>query len=228
MGDNVMRIEEEAFWNFSALRFVRLSKTLEYIGASAFYNCHYLEALFLPSTVKTIESYAFGSCSSLRLVILPNDIDLSKISQEIIYKAGIRLIAKTAGVKYEWRYYGQRTNESDRRVNEWLIHHMDKAPFHKLCYNSFIVRKEINDYLTENGNDEALTIDSYHGMTPMHILTMNPHTPAETVAALLNVNVKVAFCVDNEGKIPLNYARDYNVGGLVGMINDLCNHRHAT
>ena len=64
-------------------------------------------------------------------------------------------------------------------------------------------------------------------MTPLHMLTMNPHAPAETIAALLNVNMEVAFCVDSQGKMSLDYARDYNVGGLVGMINGLCNHRHA-
>ena len=80
---------------------------------------------------------------------------------------------------------------------------------------------------TENEADAALTIDPYHGMTPLHMLTMNPHAQAETIAALLDVNVEVAFGMDNRGKMSLDYAREYNVGGLVGMINGLCNHRHA-
>ena len=58
-------------------------------------------------------------------------------------------------------------------------------------------------------------------------VSMNPHAPAETIAALLDVNMEVAFRLDKQGKILLDYARDYNVGGLVGMINGLCNHRHA-
>jgi len=65
-------------------------------------------------------------------------------------------------------------------------------------------------------------------MSPLHMLSINCHAPAETIAALLNVNVGVVFRLDNQGKIPLDFVREYNVGGLVAKINGLCNHRHAT
>ena len=64
-------------------------------------------------------------------------------------------------------------------------------------------------------------------MTPMHMLSINPHTPSDAIAALLNINMEVAFHFDNRGKMSLDYARDYNIGGLVGIINGLCNHRNA-
>ena len=112
-------------------------------------------------------------------------------------------------------------------MNEWLIHHMDEAPFHKICYDSSITTQLINDYLNEYGNDSALQIDTTHGMTPLHMLSMNPHAPSETIAALLDVKVDVAFRLDNEGKTSLDYARDYNVDGLIAMIGGLCNHRHS-
>ena len=63
--------------------------------------------------------------------------------------------------------------------------------------------------------------------TPLHMLSMNPHALADTIAALLDVNVEVAFRLDNQGKMSMDYARDYNVGGLVAMVNGLCNYRHA-
>uniref|UniRef100_A0A7S3QFS8 Leucine-rich repeat domain-containing protein n=1 Tax=Chaetoceros debilis TaxID=122233 RepID=A0A7S3QFS8_9STRA len=183
--------------------------------------------MFLPSTVTSIGSSAFINCRSMRLLILPHDIDLSNVGRDIICATGSSRIAEDAGVAYEWN--GNRITEesTSRRVNEWLFRHMDEAPFHKVCCNSSITTKQINDYLTQNGNDIALSIDPYHGMTPMHMLTTNPNAPAETIAALLDVNVEVAFCADNEGNISLDYARDYNIGGLVGIINGLCNHRHA-
>ena len=93
-------------------------------------------------------------------------------------------------------------------MNEWLINHMDAAPFHKICYNASVTTKQINDYLIENGNDAVDTIDSYHGMTPLHMLSMNSHAPAGTMSVLLDVNVEFAFCLDNERKISLDYARD--------------------
>ena len=59
MGDNVKRIERAAFFYCLALRFVRLSKALEYIGDYASRSC---ESLFLPSTLKEIGYRAFKSC----------------------------------------------------------------------------------------------------------------------------------------------------------------------
>jgi hypothetical protein len=173
---------------------------------------------------------AFYGCRSLKLLILPNDIDINNVGKGIIYLTAIEQIAKATGVAYEfneYQGYHAMTNESSRRVKEWLYHHMDEAPFHKLCYDSSITTKHINDFLTENGNDAALAIDPYHGMTPLHMLSMNPHAPAVTISALLDVNMEAAFRLDNQRKVSLDYAREYNVGGLVAMVNGLCNHRHA-
>ncbi len=65
-------------------------------------------------------------------------------------------------------------------------------------------------------------------MTPMHMLSLNPHAaPADAKAALLNVNMEIAFLSDNQGKISLDHARNYVVSGLVGMINGPGNHRNA-
>jgi len=221
MGDNVKRIEKYAFYNCYALRYIRLSKTLEFIEEYAFVNSDYVEAVFLPSTVKEIEEGVFMHCRSLRLLILPNDIDLSNIGESIILHMAIDQIARVVGVAYEWgnRYY---TDESIRQVNEWLYHQMDEAPLHKLCCVSSVTAKQINDHLNEHGDDLALQTDTIHGMNPLHILAMNPNAPADAIPALLNVNLEAAFCLDNQGKIPLDYAGEYNVGGLVGMINVLC------
>ena len=224
MGDNVKRIEMKAFAGCYALRFIRLSKTLEYIGYNAFKYCYSLEALFLPSTVKEIGRQAFSHCRSLRLLILPNDIDLSKSNEAIIFDTSIFQIAEAAGVEYEWGYTSDVTA---LQVNKWLMNHMDEAPFHKLCYNPSVTASKINAFLNEVDADEALEIDPYHGMTPLHMLSMNPHAPADTIAFLFYANMEAAFCVDNQGKTVIDYATEYNVGGLISMINILCNHRSA-
>jgi len=225
MGNNVKRIKERAFSDCRALRFIRLSKTLEYIGDDAFYHCESLEALFLPSTVKSIGNYAFVWCGSLRLLILPHRIDLDNVKEIISYRTAICQIADNTGVTIEYDENNAIANdESNRRVNEWLFHHMDHAPFHKLCYNSSITTKHLNAYINEHGNDTALDIDTIHGMTPLHMLSMNPHSPADAIAAVLDVDVEVVFRLDGQGKLSLDYARDYNVGGLVALVNGLCNH----
>jgi hypothetical protein len=52
---------------------------------------------------------------------------------------------------------------------------MDEEPLHKLCYNLFITTKHIIEYLNKHGKESALATNPYHGMTPLHMLLMNPH-----------------------------------------------------
>ncbi len=93
---------------------------------------------------------------------------------------------------------------------------MDEAPppLHKLCYSSATRRI-------------STCHRSLPWMTTLHILTRNPLAPPETITALLDVNVEVAFCFGNWEKIPLEYAKDYKIGGLIGMISGVCNPRYA-
>ena len=64
-------------------------------------------------------------------------------------------------------------------------------------------------------------------MTPPHTLAMKPHAPEDSIAALLNSNIQAVFSLDHRRKTPLDNARDYNVGGLVGMVRGLCNFRNS-
>ena len=106
---------------------------------------------------------------------------------------------------------------------------MNESPFHKLCYHSSITTKHLNEYLNEHGNDSVFQIDAIRGMSPLHMLTMNPHAPAESFAALLDSNMEAVYsALDNQDNTPLYFARDNNVGGFVGMITGLCNHRHIS
>ena len=43
-----------------------------------------------------------------------------------------------------------------------------------------------------------------YGMSPLQMFAMNPHAPAESIAALLDCNVEAAFCLVNEQKTPLD------------------------
>jgi len=228
MGDNVKRIEEDAFDDCRALRFIRLSRTLEYIGPGAFIFCRSLEALFLRSTVKEIGDEAFNECWSLRLLILPHGIDCNNVGEAIIDSTAICRIARNAGVAYE-DYEDNDLNyalahESSRRVNEWLIHHMDEAPFHKLCCDSSVTAEHIDEYLIENGVDSALAIDPYHAMTPLHILSMTPDAPVDAIIALLKANITAVNVRDRKGKTPLYYVLQYNPWAFVKIYSYLCEH----
>lgn len=232
--DNLKRIESYAFMGCRALKIVRLSKILQYLGEGAFDRCVSLEALFLPSKIKSTGHSVFSHCRSLRCLILPNEVDISYTScKGIIRGTAIQRIAAAAGVAYygdpiQMHGFWSEESKSNHKVNKWLASYMDKLPLHKLCYKSSVTTDTINNYRNENGKQAALQIDPYHGMTPLHILAMNPFAPPETMSAIFESNVETAFYLDYRQNTPLDYARDYNVGGLVGMIAALCRHRNAT
>ena len=104
---------------------------------------------------------------------------------------------------------------------------MDGSSYGRVAIPQTLLRllchgKNIIDYLDESGKDYALQIDMTHGMTPLHMLTMNPHASADTITSLLDSNMEASFCSDNQKKAQLDYERDYNFGGLLAMITGLC------
>ena len=64
-------------------------------------------------------------------------------------------------------------------------------------------------------------------MTPLHILCINYHAPPDAIIGLLMSNMEAAFHQDYHRQMALDYAWNYNVRGLLSMINVLCNHRSA-
>ena len=160
MGDNVKIIEEQyAFQHCYALKFIRLSKTLEFIGECAFESCESLEVLILPPTVEKIDYCALNGCERLRILILPDTISPDNLGSELISCSDLNLIAEDFG-NVDYSYNGDGyvelgegedippvTEESNAEVNEWLMSYMDEYPFHKLCYNVNVNSQEINDYL---------------------------------------------------------------------------------
>ena len=112
-------------------------------------------------------------------------------------------VARTAGVEYEHNGDACIINEIVHQVHEWL---------YILSYGRGVVipqtllklirhTKQINDCLIENGDDSTLKIDTIHGMTPLlHMLLMNPHASADSIAALLDYNMEALLRLDNEEK----------------------------
>eukprot|EP00554_Chaetoceros_debilis_P009070 CAMPEP_0194099472 /NCGR_PEP_ID=MMETSP0150-20130528/644_1 /TAXON_ID=122233 /ORGANISM="Chaetoceros debilis, Strain MM31A-1" /LENGTH=338 /DNA_ID=CAMNT_0038785683 /DNA_START=122 /DNA_END=1135 /DNA_ORIENTATION=+ len=224
-----------AFGHCYSLKALFLPSTLKYIEDQAFIHCRSMRVLILPNAIDLGNiGYNIIDGTAIHQIVRNAGVEYHA---GVVDANGIDHFARcvgVGGVEYS-AGVGGANNESIRRirrvnnlqVNEWLVHHMDEAPLHKICYNSFVSTKHINDYLTEHGNDTALQIDTIHGMTPLHILSMNPHAPSDTIAALLNSNMEASMCLDtNQHKTPLEYAREYNVEGLMTMITILCNHRN--
>lgn len=230
MGDNVTTIQDNAFYKCHNLKHIRHSKTLQYIGRKAFFHCRSLEILILPSSIQLIGLEAFCRCESLRVLILPDQNnrfgDVGRrsllLGHRIIHGTAIYKIAEAAAVEYEEQGGFDRYEES-YLANEWLLHHMDESPFHKLCCNMSIDAIQINDFLSQNGIETASQLDRIYGMTPLHMISLNPFAPADVIAGtLLQAGIGNVFKRDNQGNIPLDYARQYNVTGLLKMIEALC------
>jgi len=82
-------------------------------------------------------------------------------------------------------------------------------------------------YLYDHGTTEdglKLLYNCEHGMTPLHMIAMNPYIPSHSIAALVHANMDDVACADNDGKTPLDHARECNVPGLLAMIEAMCMH----
>ena len=68
--DNVLKIQENAFYNCSNLTNVRLSENLESVGSGAFSHCTKLVNLTVPDNTVKIEEGAFFQCTDLSSLTL--------------------------------------------------------------------------------------------------------------------------------------------------------------
>ena len=65
-------------------------------------------------------------------------------------------------------------------------------------------------------------------MTPLHMLVMNPHdVTVDSISVLLDSSIGSVFSLDNQQKTPLDYAQEYNHGGLMAMVAGLCTRRNS-
>ena len=163
-----------------------------------------------------------------------NDINLDHVGEEIIFNTPLCEFGRDAGVQYEMDHDGIVTQESNRRVHEWLFCRTEpcESPLHKMCYKADVSAQEINDYICENGIDESASqMDAMHGITHgmmplLHMIAMKSHAPANVVAGnLLHANMDADFLRDDERETPLDYAARCNVPGLLKIVEVLWLYR---
>lgn len=70
----VVKIEAEAFKNFTDLRSVILPNSIESIGAEAFKGCRKLVSITIPEKVENIQYGTFSGCTQLTSVVLPANL----------------------------------------------------------------------------------------------------------------------------------------------------------
>ncbi len=67
-------VNQEAFYNNTALGSISLPESLQRIGSFAFTGCSYLASANIPQRVKRIEMMAFAYCNSLEEIVIPNSV----------------------------------------------------------------------------------------------------------------------------------------------------------
>ncbi len=74
INEGVTNVAEAAFWNYPAIKTVKLPNSLKSIGSMAFYVCNSLESIDIPDGVTEIGEWAFRDCTSLKTVKLPANL----------------------------------------------------------------------------------------------------------------------------------------------------------
>ena len=96
----VVKIDDYAFRNCTAVTTVALPATLEEVGAYAFAGCLALESITLPKTVESLAMGAFVGCTSLKSVTFEEGSALAEIGQNTFTDcAALESIAIPATVK---------------------------------------------------------------------------------------------------------------------------------
>ena len=70
----VVKIDNDAFYNCRDLTSVEIPETVTSIGRNAFWGCSGLTSITIPSSVTTIGSGAFGGCKSLTTITIPDGV----------------------------------------------------------------------------------------------------------------------------------------------------------
>ncbi len=179
------------------------------IDQFAFWNCRSLEALFLPSSIRDIEGWAFERCRNIRILPLPLDIDFNQISKIPQYCMLHRSDAffRTTQIDFVLR----RTRTRDQVYEDILDFYRNLNPLYKACLDTNVSTRAIHECVHTYGREIAFNTD-YDGMTPLHILALNPHANTGCILACFEANMSAALVRDGIGKTPLDTLLEY--GGL--------------
>lgn len=155
-----------AFDECRGLKFIKLSRNLEYIGWKTFKACVELTSIFVPPSCREIRSYAFGWCIKLIIVCVDENTRL-----------GDNVFEKTAlASPYRSVRDGYLSNtHNDRIVHEWVQNRHADSQFslHQACavYNP---REEVIFNIVKRRGIGAFKKADSVGVTALQYLLQNP------------------------------------------------------
>ena len=111
MADTVRRIEDDAFWGCRSLKFVKLSRNLEYIGAWAFATCESMTSIFIPQSCVEIDYEAFWKCKRLIIFSVPQH---TRLGRSVIHDTALKNLSP---FKEDGQFPSEERNDG---LNAWL------------------------------------------------------------------------------------------------------------
>ncbi len=201
---------------------------VETIEKMAFWTCNSLEALFLPSSITKIEEQAFTYCRNIRILPLPLGIDINQIGDgdHRIMEEGCDTFSRITQIQTynTWRNgnYRNITNQVHQALRDFYT---NLHPWYKACLDTIISAQTIQECIRTHGIAAAYTTD-YDGMTPLHILALNPHATTGCLLACFEANQRAAFVRDGRDKTPLDTLLEYgDLDSYSGIVTALCMRR---
>ncbi|GFH57034.1 hypothetical protein CTEN210_13510 [Chaetoceros tenuissimus] len=161
MADAVKRMEKYAFYYCENLRFIRLSRNLEYIGDKAFSGCDSLRSIFIPLTCREIGEKAFWYCNKLIIFIVLRNTQL-----------GENAINCTALGRARRRYEDLHKINVREDDDEWINNEFD---LHRECASCNPSEEVIYEIFKEQGR-KYFQLKNNIGITASEYLNENPYT----------------------------------------------------
>ena len=98
VGDTVLGIGQNAFYDCDTIRSVYISNGIKRIGDQAFYNCDLLTDVFIPKSVENIGDYCFRLCVSITdISVAEGNLHYKDIDGNLYTKDGKTLIRYASG-----------------------------------------------------------------------------------------------------------------------------------
>mmetsp|Transcript_9661 Transcript_9661/g.11184 ORF Transcript_9661/g.11184 Transcript_9661/m.11184 type:complete len:355 (+) Transcript_9661:121-1185(+) len=217
MHNFVHTIENYAFCGCWDMQVIKLSRTLKRIGSQAFLNCESLDAIFLPHSIREINSYAFMLCDNIRILSIPPNANIQP-NGNIIY--GCETFFESTRIQDYQRL--RRKHNSNNEIHQAILQfYQNLSPMHKVCLDTNVSSQSIKECIDTNGPGTVSIID-HDGMTPLHILSMNPHADTGSILTCFYENMNVAFVSDSRSNTPLDYLRIYHIEAHTVVIAALC------
>ncbi|GFH50287.1 hypothetical protein CTEN210_06763 [Chaetoceros tenuissimus] len=168
--DSVETIEVSAFSECHSLKFVRLSRNLEFIGDCAFWGCTSLSSIFIPPSCTEIGDEAFAFCYKLIIFHVPRHtmIGINAIRETALFDAS----------PFEADARGVNSNLHD--VHAWVkgINDDDEYELHRAC-SSFNPLIEIIYGIVKRKGLNSWKMKNELGLTPLDYLDANPFADIE-------------------------------------------------